>query len=73
MFPSGGRAIGAFLVHDQGCDLANKIKAYVYRAVADGRFFRHLRECGYAKWRASLMTFAVMRYGEMLKAKGELE
>jgi hypothetical protein len=73
MFPSGGRALPAYLIHDKGCDKANETGKSVHRQRADDDFYRNLRGCGYAKWRARLMSSAVNRYGELLKATGELK
>ena len=73
MFPSAGRFLGAYLCHDTECDRATRSGLYKYREDADKLFYYHLRQCGAAKWRAKIMSFAVKRYGEMLKAKGELK
>jgi hypothetical protein len=67
-----GRAMPAFLIHDLHCDEANKLKSYLIRNTGDGNFYRHLRDCGIAKWIAKSASKAVFSYGLMLKASGEL-
>ena len=73
MFPSGGRAIPAYLIHDYYCDKATRSGKYYYRSIGDNQFYDHLRSCGYAKWRCWIMSKAVKRYGDILKAKGVLK
>ena len=68
-----GRALAAFLIHDLMCSEANKLKSYLIRKSGDGNFFRHLRDCGIAKWIAKSASKAVRKYGEYLKASGKLK
>ena len=72
MFPSGGKALPAYLIHDQQCDMANKTKSYPIRGSADAGFYHNLRECTYSRWRARLMSQAVLKYGIYLKVSGKL-
>ena len=71
--PCGGRALPAYLIHDWYCDKANRSGSYQYREIGDNYFYQHLRDCGYAKWRAKPMSIAVKKYGEYLKASGKLK
>ena len=68
-----GRAMPAFLIHDQKCNWANDSGLYKFRAQGDGDFYRHLRDRGIAKWIAKAASKAVRKYGKMLKASGKLK
>jgi hypothetical protein len=71
--PSGGRFLPAYLIHDAGCEDANKLGAYSIRYEYDKDIYKNLRGCGAARWRARPISSAVKRYGELLKATGELK
>ena len=68
-----GRAMPAFLIHDAACNRANESGLYIYRGQGDGDFYRHLRDCGIAKWIAKSASKAVRKYGEYLKSSGKLK
>ena len=68
-----GRAMPAFLIHDLSCHYANIEESYLMRKSGDGDLYRHLRDCGIAKWVAKAASKAVFKYGEYLKSSGKLK
>ena len=73
MFPPGGRALPAYIIHDYYCDKATRSGLYRYREIGDKQFYQHLRDCGYARWRAWPMSKAVIGYGKYMKLTGKLK
>ena len=72
-FPAMNKYFGAAVAHDYGCGVANATGLYKFREAADTDFYHNLIECGTNKTRAKLMSFAVRKYGKMLKRTGKLK
>lgn len=68
-----GKGMAAFLCHDQFCYRANDSGMYSWRTIGDHALAGHLIECGVNRWIAKKAGSAVKRYGELLKARGELK
>jgi len=73
VIPSMSMHFGAVVVHDYYCRLASLHRLYAYRKKADDEFYDNLIECGTNKIRAKIMSFAVKKRGEYLRAIGELK
>jgi len=72
-FPAVGKYLGATTIHDWFCAEALKTGKYELRRHADLAFYDHLMLCGTNKYRARLMSRAVIWYGKRLKRKGVLK
>lgn len=72
-FPAVAKYLGATTIHDWFCAEALKTGKYELRRQADLAFYDHLILCGTNKYRARLMSRAVIWYGKGLKRKGVLK
>lgn len=72
-FPAVSKYLGATTIHDWFCAEALKTGKYELRRQADLAFYDHLILCRTNKYRARLMSRAVIWYGKGLKLEGVLK
>jgi hypothetical protein len=68
-----GKGMAAFLIHDIECEKAIDSGIYAVRAHGDSELSGHLEECDVHEFWSKKAGSIVKRYGEYLKAKGDLK